>query len=131
MKKKIATISILTIFMLVTISYATALNTTNTENKESPLYRIRTSRAITEKIGKVIENIKAKFLEKRVFYLPFQKLLTGEEPVTTQSGCTYDSFKACISCSMKACGPPSIIFVASLCDGGTCFVVDKTCILCN
>ena len=59
MNKKIFLISILAVFMLVTISFASAINsnTTNVEKKESPLYRIRTRLAIGEKIGQIFKNI--------------------------------------------------------------------------
>lgn len=55
--------------MLVTITMATAVNTKKTEEKkESPLYGIRTNRAISEKI----QNLKTKFFGNRLFFLPFQ-----------------------------------------------------------
>ena len=64
-------LSILTVLMLVTISYATAIeNKSYTENKESPLYKIRTKNAIGEKIGEIISQIKTKFLGERLFWLP-------------------------------------------------------------
>jgi hypothetical protein len=71
MKKKVVAISILAVLMIVAISYATAVNTTNTEKKESPLYGLRTRRAITDKIGTILENIKTKFLGDRIFFLPY------------------------------------------------------------
>jgi hypothetical protein len=74
MNKKILLFSIVSVFMLVAISYAAAINTTNTEKKDSPLYRIRTKRAITEKISEIIENIKTRFLGNRIFFLPLQRL---------------------------------------------------------
>jgi hypothetical protein len=73
MKKKLIIGSLLAVFMLVTISYATAVNNnTNAESKESPLFGIRTRRAVTEKITNIIENIKTKFLGERIFFLPYQ-----------------------------------------------------------
>jgi len=68
MNKKILTISILAIFMLVTISFATAINTntTNTQKRETPLFKIRTKRAIGERI----ENIKIWFIRNRIFRIP-------------------------------------------------------------
>ena len=79
MNKKILIISILAVLMLVTISLASATNTntTNTEKKESPLWTIRTKRAISEKINNIIENIKTKFLGERIFFLPFIKYTPG------------------------------------------------------
>jgi hypothetical protein len=74
MKKKILLVSILATFMLVAISYATAVNTTNSvDKKESPLYGIRTRRAIEEKISKIVENIKTNFIGERIFFLPFYR----------------------------------------------------------
>ena len=74
MNKKILLVSTLAVFMLLTISFASAINTNNTDiqREESPLYRIRTSRAIKEKIPNIIENIKTKFIGERIFFLPFQ-----------------------------------------------------------
>ena len=73
MNKKILIGSVLTILMLVTISFATAV-TSNTnkdvENKESPLFRIRTKLAIGERI----KNLAIIFLRQRIFFLPFQWL---------------------------------------------------------
>jgi len=77
MKKKILITGILIVLMLVTISYATALNTTNTENKESPLYRLRISMAIREKVENIIENIRTKFLGERIFFLPSKQSRKG------------------------------------------------------
>jgi hypothetical protein len=72
MNKKILFGSILAVLMLVAISYATALGTTNVEKKESPLYRIRTRQAINEKVSEIIKDIKAKFFGERIFFLNFQ-----------------------------------------------------------
>ena len=96
MNIKITTIGCLLIFMLVTISFASAIET-NTENekKDSPLYRVRTKQAVREKIGKIIENIKVNLFGERIIYSPFQKLLTGTEAYTQQMDCTTDSGKIC------------------------------------
>ena len=73
MNKKILVVCILVVFTLVAISFASAINTTTpVKKKESPLYGIRTRRAIGERLGKIIEHIKTKFLGERVFFLPFQ-----------------------------------------------------------
>jgi len=71
MNRKITCISIVAVLMLITISYATALNTTDVEKKESPLFKIRTNRVIKEKISSIIENIKTQFLGGRIFFIPF------------------------------------------------------------
>jgi hypothetical protein len=70
MKRKILLISILAVFMLVAISFSTAVKTTNAETKESPLFKIRTKQSIGEKIGNIVEQIKTKFLGYRMFFLP-------------------------------------------------------------
>jgi hypothetical protein len=72
MNKKILTTSILAVLMLVTITYASAINTSTASNekKESPLFKIRTRLAIGEKIGKIMENIKTKFIGNRIFFVP-------------------------------------------------------------
>jgi hypothetical protein len=76
MNKKILFVSILSLVMLLTISFASAINMNNvdTDNKESPLFGIRTRRAITEKITNVIDNIRTKFLGERIFFLPLPSL---------------------------------------------------------
>ena len=72
MNKKLLLISFLTVFLLLTITFASAVNTsTPVKNKESPLFGIRTRRAVKEKIGEVVENIKTRFIGERVFFLPF------------------------------------------------------------
>ena len=80
MKKRISAIGVITAFMLLAISFASAVNTneTNYEDKESPLYRIRTRQAITERMGNMLENIKIKFLGERVFFIP-SNWLTQED----------------------------------------------------
>ena len=77
MKKKIIIISILAVFILVAITYVSAVNanTTDTENKESPLWIIRTKSAIGEKISKISSIIKTRFLGERIFY-PSLRLLS-------------------------------------------------------
>ncbi len=77
MNKKILVVSILAVFTLVAISFATAVSSNtakSVEKKESPLYRIRTRRAIGERLGKIIDYIKTRFLGDRLFFLPFQWL---------------------------------------------------------
>jgi len=69
--KKIVILVILIAVMFVTISYATALDTKeNDEKKESPLYKIRTNNAIRRSI----QNIKTKFFGERIFFIPFLTL---------------------------------------------------------
>ena len=73
MNRKLLLISILAVFMLVAISYATVASTETSEidSQESPLYSIRVRRAIGEKIINMIENVKTGFLGERIFFLPF------------------------------------------------------------
>ena len=70
----------LVIFMLVTISYTTAVSTNKTdiERKESPLYGIRVKLAVGDKINDVIRNIKVRFLGERVFFIPREWLNLGD-----------------------------------------------------
>ena len=71
MKKKIMLIGFLAIIMLLTITFTTAIGTnTTSEQKESPLYKIRTRQKINEKINEVLKQIKTKFLGERIFLLP-------------------------------------------------------------
>ena len=75
MKKKLVILGISAVLMLVTISFASAINTntaTTIEKTESPLYKIRTSLAIKEKIGQILENIKTRFIGERLFFIPFR-----------------------------------------------------------
>jgi len=72
MNKKILIISILAVLMLITITFASAINTTttNTKKRESPLFGIRTRLEIGEKIIQILKNIKTKFIDERIFFLP-------------------------------------------------------------
>ena len=87
--------------MLLTISFASAINTNTTdfEQKESPLYKIRTKRAIGEKITNIVENFRTKFLGERIYFLPpqFQRKTTSW---TTTDGLTI---MGCPSCSIFDC----------------------------
>jgi len=76
MRKNLIILGLVSIFMLVTISFASAINTNNinAERKESPLFGIRTRQAIAEKISSIINNIRIKFLGERMFFLPFESL---------------------------------------------------------
>jgi uncharacterized membrane protein len=90
MKRKIIIGSILAAFLLMTISIVSVVGTTiNNEKKESPLYRIRTKRAITEKI----ENICANFLQGNRLLLisPLNIFLSANEIY----GPTITCFWAC------------------------------------
>ncbi len=71
---KIFLISIITVLLLVTITFAAAINTTNTDKRESPLFGIRTRLEIGDKIQNLKDNIKARFFGERLFFLPFHWL---------------------------------------------------------
>jgi len=79
MNKKILVVSILAVFMLVVISFSTAVSSTSDEQRESPLFRIRTRKAIGERLDNLKETMKAKFVGERVFFLPFQWLRNKDE----------------------------------------------------
>jgi len=69
MNKKILVVCILAVFMLVAIAFASTVTSDNSKpiRKESPLFGIRTGRAIREKIGNLI----SRFIGERVFFLSF------------------------------------------------------------
>jgi hypothetical protein len=69
MNKKILIISILAVFMLLAIVFTTTVtsNTQKPPKQESPLFGIRTRRAIREKIGDLMR----RFVGERKFFLPF------------------------------------------------------------
>jgi len=85
MNKKVMILSILAVLMLITISLTTTVssNTTNTEKKESPLFRIRVKRAMTERIGRILERIDACFIgESRILVHPLVRLFQRNEDTT-------------------------------------------------
>ena len=68
---------IIIVLMLVAISYATAVSSLNDEEKESPLYRIRSNKATAKDLGKIIQQIKTKFLGERLFLDVLKWVRTG------------------------------------------------------
>jgi len=120
MKKKIIILAMLATTMILTVTMASAINTADTKNEkeESPLYGIRTNRAISEKI----QNLKTKFFGNRLFFLPFQLIknninLRDRLQEKTQKGdftcssipssckiCTLDS-TTCILCTFVVVCP--------------------------
>jgi len=100
MNKKIMIGSILAVFMLVAISVISSAETNiNVEKKESPLFSIRKSRAISEKITSIIENIKTRFLGDRIFFLsfPLLRIYPQSRPLTIQKYCgTSDTDPNCL-----------------------------------
>jgi len=106
MNKKLLIISILAVFMLMAISFASAVNTSTTvKRKESPLFGIRTRRAVTEKVGEVIDNIKAKYIGERVFFLPFQWFKINSDVLVRQQiqRKTQSDTKLCGTACMSYC----------------------------
>ena len=58
MNKKILIVSILAVFTLVAISFASAINTTTpVKKKETPLYKIRLLQAIREKGREILSGV--------------------------------------------------------------------------
>ena len=59
------------VFMLIAISFVSVVGSSGVKTvvgkKESPLYKIRTNRAIRDKVGNIVENIKASFIRGRIF----------------------------------------------------------------
>jgi len=88
--KKIIIFGMLTTAMILTVSMVSAINTTNknTQEEESPLYGIRTNRAISEKI----QNLKTKFFGDRLFFLPIQLNSNNNQNLRDklQNKITYD-----------------------------------------
>ena len=79
MNRKIFVIIIITFLMLMAISLASAINSNTIKQikkNDSPLFGIRTRRAIREKI---VDFIKTRFIGERVFFLPFQWLRNRED----------------------------------------------------
>lgn len=75
MNKKLLAISILAVFTMVAITFATVVSsntTTTVEKKESPLFGIRKRQAIREQLQDLKESIKARFIGDRLFFLPFE-----------------------------------------------------------
>ena len=67
MNKKILIIGIIAAFMIVTVSFAAAINAEGKANKkESPLYKKNVKLALGEKF----EYIKTKFIVGRIFFAP-------------------------------------------------------------
>jgi len=91
MKKKILIFCIISIFMLITISYATAVNNSVKQKKVSPLFRFRSSDAIKNKR----ETIKSRFIGNRIFYIPVKL-----KQITSYLG---EVFYSCTDCSGFTC----------------------------
>ena len=105
MIKKITVISIAAVFLLVAITFSTAVSSIQEktiDSKESPLFGIRTNRAIENKLSYILENIKTNYIGKRVFFLPFLmekncNILTLRQQLQIKSEGFY-SFFCAIDC---------------------------------
>ena len=89
MNKKLLVVSIIAVFMLVAISFSSAVSSNTLkkiEKKESPLFGIRTRKVIGERFDELKEAIKTKFLGERLFFipLPFQWFRDRDEPSVRQ-----------------------------------------------
>jgi len=73
MNRRIILLSTMTVIMLIIIAFTSTVNSDNSKpiRKESPLFNIRTRKAIREKIKDII---KTRFIGERVFFLPFRWL---------------------------------------------------------
>jgi len=97
--KKIVWIYILAVIMLVAVSYVSAVTANSAESiqkKESPLYRVRSKIAISEKIATLINMVKSRFLGERIFFLRFDRL-SYETPILSKEWHTNDGAWSCDS----------------------------------
>ena len=78
MENKIKILGVLAICMLVTLSLTTVVSSNKTKDtKESPLYKIRAKRVISERLTNLIEQIKTKFIGDRMFFNLLEWFKTG------------------------------------------------------
>jgi hypothetical protein len=107
MNKKLLVVSILAIFMLVGISFATAINpdaTTHQKKMESPLFKIRTRHALGEKLKEILKNLIIKFFGERRFFLPFQWLKDREHhSIRELLQQKTEGYSCGIGCTFKFC----------------------------
>ena len=93
--KKIAIISSLAVFVLISVSFvATGITTTETTAKESPLYKIK----IRTKLGDKIKEIKTKFFSDRIF-LKFPRI----EYLIENDGLLPSAYEQCFSIAKYTC----------------------------
>ena len=95
---------ILVVFLLLTISFATALHIqANDQKKESPLFEIRKDRALNQGIDNIIDNIKRKYLRERLFLSPVLRLNDRDNNFvylpSYEFKCTWNGFtQGCPTC---------------------------------
>ncbi len=103
MNKKILIFGALAALMLVTISFATAIQTTNTQKRESPLFNIRAKLAIGEKL----QNLKVKFIGERLFFIPSQWSSKGGDRSARQRIVEKTESNLRTSSCYYTCNPPT------------------------
>jgi hypothetical protein len=135
MNKKILLISILAVFVLLAVSFSTIVSSKPEEQRESPLYGIRTRRAITEKITNIMENIRPKFLRERMFFITVKDLRykrydcsmeSVDIPTCPGNPCTFECTQKMTSCPGKFCGNQAFHY-----EQGTNFLLISAGKICN
>jgi len=109
MKKKIVIGCIGLVFMLLAISFGTAVDSnisTKEEKTVSPLYQIRTNSAIRKKINDIRENIKINFLEDKLFFSQFSLFRNDEQikilyTAQCNSRCLLTAYRPWMGCTTK------------------------------
>ena len=73
MKKIILIVGTISILMLLTTSFVSVVgsNPATRESKESPLFKVRAQKALSIKLGNILEQIKTRFLGERIYMVPF------------------------------------------------------------
>jgi hypothetical protein len=108
MNKKILIIGIFVVFIMLAIAFASTVTSDNskTSKKVSPLFGIRTRRAIREKIGDFIR----RYIGQRVFFLPFRFLFEKNDLSVRQwlQGKTEYTNPTC-GCSSTCDGAPTCV----------------------
>ena len=114
MRKKIIIISVLAVFMLVAISFASAVDTaTSAEKKESPLFKIRLQNAIRDKkqiVQERINNFFVKLIGDRLFLrIPLMKRDVDNGPYVLSRGapCTV------VKCTLEKEDTPGLDWTKS------------------
>ena len=108
MKKNLIIISFIICIILLTISITSAIEVNKNqsiENKESPLYKIRTRQVLGDRLKELIECIKAKFLGERMFFLPFQWLKNIINADNFNIDKPTNDITMCKSCATGPCYP--------------------------
>ena len=122
MNKKILVVSILAVFTLVAISFATVVSsntTTTVKKKESPLYGIRTKLAI----GQKLQDLTTRFVRQRVFFLPLILIRNIRSTLFPFYSCTDCSGFTCDYTSCGQCTSASgCTYYPKTCDADTYWI---------